>query len=131
MRQRVSHFTTKQIEVNQLTRPSPQVVRPAPLKSCRKNLDSRRSLARRIGIQIKVVIGKQKRPSTRQPRPTAQKKGSSKSARERSGLVKESNYAAQPKEKKSELIEEIIRLEAAVFRHLKQHGSTKRIGGFN
>lgn len=91
-KQRISHFTTKAIEINESTRPQPfttnVVLRKSPKHRTKRNQNQ---LPKRVvGIKLQRIL-----------------------------LQKEADYATVPKRQDSEIVKKIIDKEVADFRAIK------------
>lgn len=96
MKKRISHFITKNLEITEITRPSPDRLRD---------------------IGARLQSDKLDKP---QPRKL------SKAATERHSLQIESRYAGTPVAPKSEIIQQIIKQEAEIFRELRKNGRPQK-----
>lgn len=98
MKVRVSHFVTKNIEVNEITKPIPKIT----------NIKTKKSTKSKSSSQKVAVVKKIQTTTTKKP-PTGIKL-------ERILLRKESEYASIPKPEQSDIINKIIDKEVTVFR---------------
>lgn len=119
MKIRVSHFQTKNIEINKVTRPEPKKAKLV-LESAQVKKPNRQVLAKKLGLQ--VVVSRRKvsvRNKTKRVTPK-QRQAEAKNRVIQKQLAKESAYASHPKRPRSQLLERIINQEVILFR---KHGS--------
>lgn len=95
MKVRISHFQTKQIQINETTRPSVKTLRSEG-SSFEKTLQRLAKANQSKGTKVVQRIGK--------------------AAKERKQFIDEAVYAALPEKEKSELVSYIIKVEAKRFR---------------
>lgn len=124
---RINHFTTKQIDINQVTRPNPRPIQPIEERVNKpRKLEPRSSLAVKLNLasnfstyQLSKII---KSTPTPRPKPI-------KPTKERIIIRTESKYAGKPEKKVSNLLNKIIESEAYFFRQLSENGSSKMENG--
>ncbi len=128
VKQRISHFTTRKIEVNQTTRPSAQGVWA---RSTKASIGiSTQSKSRGIEVEKKSFGNKlaQIEELIRKRKPT-------QALKETIGVIVESNYAAKPKKEESESLREVIKRVITAFRNAGQvnrriQGNLRRIRSY-
>lgn len=126
MRNRISHFTVKDIEINVKTRPEPKNLeknsKEENLDRKNKSVGNRRNLANKLGLTDKAkALGL--KISSRFSRKVTRKPASiTRPALERKSVKKESEYARKPEVLKSKILQQIVLLEAEVFRSLSYNG---------
>lgn len=133
MKVRVSHFSTKNIEITNLTRPVPQKVTTASNTSLKKNeSNTRQSLAKKLNLDNVFCTYKVEKSTKTTPVSTPKKReniGVTKANIERKAISVEARYAAQPRAQTSTVINNLIQLEASVFRSLADNGGSEMEDG--
>lgn len=124
MKQRISHFITKNIGITEKTRPIPsKITVEKTKKSVPKTVRSRSRLAEKLGLKqihctYKVPKKSNRKTIKRDIQPTVPK-----IVKEIQLTTVEAKYASTPVVKKSRFLEELIKLEASVFRSLSDNGN--------
>ena len=124
MKRRISHFITKNIEITKNTRPIPlKITEEKAKKTVPKAVRSRSRLAEKLGLNeihctYKVPKKSNKKTIKRNIQPRV-----SKIVKEIQLTTVEAKYASRPVVKKSRFLEELIKLEASVFRSLSDNGN--------
>lgn len=120
---RISHFTTKGIDVKKISRPKPTIDQPLEQVKITK---TSRGIRHRLSVKLNL---KEVTATYRTPIKPLKKKGIPKNQkklgkieRERQVLNAEASYAAKPQASKSSFLEKVIQREAAFFRELYQNG---------
>lgn len=102
-KQRISHFTTRSIEVNEITRPQPEIT---------KNIVKNKPTSRLNPASQVNQANRVKRIGKPEKKPVGVKL-------ERLLLKTEADYASNPKKRHSEIVQAIIDQEVARFRSIK------------
>lgn len=125
---RISHFATKNIEITRQTRPVPAKVLEIASSSIKRNQSVKLSLREQLRCRVVTKVHtKSKNKKIKKCVETAGIKNS-KIAVERQLVKNESVYAFIPKKYVSQIVQDQINYEVAVFR---QNGSQRSVNRIN